>query len=167
MVTYPYACAIRTSASYIPFAQTESLLNTMAYYETAEQSSDDDAGTYTKDSFNYPRQPNMDVEQARASVLKVVRRWQARSKASTNLKYESETKDTTGDKAAISAPHREQQQSIPVSLKRCMMALSHIFQSRIAAHIAHEVPPELWQEQYTRLQRWTSAFGIRQMSVGL
>ena len=52
-----------------------------------------------------------------------------------------------------------QLQSISACLKECMLDYRHTLDSAALVSCATEVPVDLWQEQYTRLQRWAANIG--------
>ena len=55
--------------------------------------------------------------------------------------------------------YSEQPQGISAGLKRCMLRFKHLLDSTPLDKCAQEIPVDLWQEQYRRLQGWASNIG--------
>ena len=55
--------------------------------------------------------------------------------------------------------HSEQPQGISVCLKRCMLRFKYLLENTPLDKCAQEIPVDLWQEQYRRLQGWASNIG--------
>lgn len=80
----------------------------------------------------------------------------------------SEDNDVGPDDQRATPPSRAsliEPQSISAALKSCMLDYKYVVDSASLTKCTDEVPLDLWQEQYTRLQRWASNIGAYAQGV--